>query len=119
MPTSTQRKLDSLARLIEGSHMCAAICVVDNNLYISTNKLTAGSKKRTTDRINTLYSELSKTEFDDESIMLFQLATLEAVKASARGKLTLTDLEIKSLAKDVVLNQGSHSEGTYFLLTPS
>ena len=43
MPTISERRLDSLAKILECSSICVAVCCVNKHFFISANELAQGS----------------------------------------------------------------------------
>lgn len=99
MPNKNERRLDSLARLLEGNHICAAVCAVGDKVYIATNQLTKGSRQETRNRLQDLLKVLSVKVFGEEDLKIFKKVVLESVKSSAQGKMTLNDGEILVIAE--------------------
>lgn len=36
-----KRRLDSIARLLEGDGICTAVCLIDNTIFVTTNNVDA------------------------------------------------------------------------------
>jgi hypothetical protein len=105
MRTREQRRLDSLARLLERNHTCAAVCSVGGKLFIATNKFTAGSRSETKDKI---IKSVDKINGEVEEMKLFfQDLVVESIKALSQGTLVINDEEIKSIAGEFLKPDGS------------
>jgi hypothetical protein len=112
MRTREQRKLDSLARLLERNFTCAAVCSFNGKLFISTNKHASGSYAATNSKLLRVVESLKKGYFDpSDDIDLFENIVLDSVKASAQGKLTLDDDEIKTIAREMLSEDGLKTWG--------
>jgi hypothetical protein len=114
--TKIQRRMDSLARIAEGKHICAAVFIKDKKIYISTNGIHKDSEhkesestkhqKRLIAKIADYFcsvkkgvtSEQEKSDlFEKKLLLLFELILPRAIRSSSyeqQKKLQLSN-EIK------------------------
>jgi hypothetical protein len=105
--TKEQRRLDSLARLLERGFTCAAVCSIDGKLFVATNHLVAGSGSVTKQKITDVVSAAQKEgDIDDSDRDLFEDLVWDNVKASSQGKLVFNESETKALAREFLSKEG-------------
>lgn len=120
--TLEARRLDSLARLFEANMTCAAVCIIDRTVYITTNDIYAVSTKtsRQMDNIGLRYLEKTTKHFLSKAFRNhegFTSEDIDIITTNYKGKLAtlykgqqgspkLSDEEIKRVVEHL-LNQNS------------
>lgn len=82
--TAESRRLDSLARLFEASMTCAAVCIIDKTVYITTNDIYAVSTK-------------TKRQMDNKGLRYLEKTTKHLLSKAFRNDEAYTDQDIDIL----------------------
>ena len=108
-------KLDNLARVLEGSSACVAVCYVDKEILITNNELAKGTEKGANFvLIKNLMQYLQKKDGHKDRKTIFQEICLQRIKAE-QGKISYkeADLErINTIANELLNDHHNWKEQT-------
>lgn len=116
MRTKQERRLDSVARLLERNHLCAAVAVFNGKLLYTTNSIyeteasqRGGSQQVTINKVKEAIDLIEKKTFDrdGEDGNLFVQIVLESFKAFIqKGVTSLDDDKIRLIARNFLADNG-------------